>query len=251
MLEIKNTNKYDMFELIESNRPIDWAKIDRMRKAIKVKSLMESYQIIVNSKKIGIKRYNTNGKKYPIVDGQHRFISCKLEGVEIYYQINDNITLDDIPIAANLQDSWKLQDFLHHYATAGISEYKAFNGYMHKNGFPASSTLIILCGNRGRYVSSKLKAGELEITRNWTFANNFAAAVNEMGEYVNFSKHARFLEAFVEVFSHDDYDHKRMMTKLEFMAGRVRRCPDMKQHLDQLEKVYNYKSRDKTKFNKE
>ena len=69
MLEIKNTNKYDMFELIESNRPIDWAKIDRMRKAIKVKSLMESYQIIVNSKKIGIKRYNTNGKKYPIVDG--------------------------------------------------------------------------------------------------------------------------------------------------------------------------------------
>ena len=250
-MRIYETSNYDQFELIKENRPIDWAKIGRMRKAIKTKSLMESYQIIVNSKEAGKERYNTEGKKYPIIDGQHRFISCKLEGKKVYYQVNDNINLDDIPIAANLQDSWKLQDFLHHYATAGISEYKAFNGYMHKNGFPASTTLTILCGNRGRYVSSKLKAGELEITRNWTFANNFAAAVDEMGEYISFSKHARFLEAFVEVFSHDDYDHKRMMTKLEFMSGRMRRCSDMKQHLDQLEKVYNYKSRDKIKLNKE
>ena len=250
-MRIYETSNYDQFELIKENRPIDWSKIGRMRKAIKTKSLMESYQIIVNSKEAGKERYNTEGKKYPIIDGQHRFISCKLEGKKVYYQVNDNINLDDIPIAANLQDSWKLQDFLHHYATAGISEYKAFNGYMHKNGFPASTTLTILCGNRGRYVSSKLKAGELEITRNWTFANNFAAAVDEMGEYISFSKHARFLEAFVEVFSHDDYDHKRMMTKLEFMSGRMRRCSDMKQHLDQLEKVYNYKSRDKIKLNKE
>jgi hypothetical protein len=250
-MRIYETSNYDLFELIESNRPVKWVKVGHMREKIREKNLTSAYVIIVNSKEAGKERYNTDGTKFPIVDGQHRFLSCQLEGKKLYYMINDDITLDDIPQAASMQDSWNLHDYLHHYSTRGISSYKAFSGYMHKNGFPASTTLVILCGNRGQYVSSKLKSGELEITRDWAFANDFADAVSDLGEFINFNKHARFLEAFVEIFSNDEYDHKRMMTKLEFMAGKMRRCPDKEQHLDQLEKVYNYKSRDKIKLNKE
>ena len=34
-MKISETSNYDMFELIKSNRPISWTKIDRMREKIK------------------------------------------------------------------------------------------------------------------------------------------------------------------------------------------------------------------------
>jgi len=119
-MRIYETSNYNMFELIESNRPISWTKIDKMREKIKEKNLTSGYNIIVNSKEVGKERYGTDGKKYPIVDGQHRYISCKLEGQKFFYQVNDDITLDDIPTAASLQHSWKITDYLHHYTTIGV-----------------------------------------------------------------------------------------------------------------------------------
>ena len=148
-MRILQTSNYDMFELIKSNRPINPTKIDKMRERIKNKNLTSGYNIIVNSKEAGKERYGTDGTKYPIVDGQHRYISCQLEGQKFFYQINDDITLDDIPTAASLQHSWKITDYLHHYTTIGVKEYKQFVGYMNRYGFPPSAALIILCGDRG------------------------------------------------------------------------------------------------------
>ena len=49
-MRIIQTSNYDMFELIDSNRPINPTKIDRMRERIKTKNLTSGYHIIVNSK---------------------------------------------------------------------------------------------------------------------------------------------------------------------------------------------------------
>ena len=248
-MRILNTFNYDMFELIKENRPIDWAKIKRMREKIKVKNLTSAYIIIVNSKKAGKERYNTEGEKYPIIDGQHRFISCQLENKKVYYQVNDSISLDDIPSAANMQNPWKLTDYLHHYCSKGVKEYQMFNKYMTDNEFPPSATLIILCGDRGSYVSSQFKHGQMEIIAKWKFAHEFARAIDEVGQFISFNKQARFVEAFLLAFENHEYNHERMMKKLEYASGHMKKMPDKRLHLEQLEWVYNYKSRSKVRLN--
>ena len=248
-MRIYETSKYDMFELIESNRPISWTKIDKMRERIKHKNLTSGYNIIVNSKEAGKKRYGTDGKKYPIVDGQHRYISCKLEGEKFFYQINDDITLDDIPTAASLQHSWKITDYLHHYTTIGMHEYKMFVGYMNRYGFPPSAALIVLCGDRGSSTLHNLKRGELKVKRSWALANNFGDATDSLGKYITFNKQARFVEAFFVAFANSDYSHDRMVAKLEYLSSKMLRCSDMRAHLEQIEYIYNYNSKDKVKLN--
>ena len=248
-MRIYETSKYDMFELIESNRPISWTKIDKMRERIKHKNLTSGYNIIVNSKEAGKERYGTNGEKYPIVDGQHRYISCKLEGEKFFYQINDDITLDDIPTAASLQHSWKITDYLHHYTTIGMHEYKMFVGYMNRYGFPPSAALIVLCGDRGSSTLHNLKRGELKVKRSWALANNFGDATDSLGKYVTFNKQARFVEAFFVAFANSDYSHDRMLAKLEYLSNKMLRCSDMRAHLEQIEYIYNYNSKDKVKLN--
>ena len=60
-MKAQETSNYDLFELIDSNRPISWTKVERMRERIKHKNLTSGYNIIVNSKEAGKKRYGTDG----------------------------------------------------------------------------------------------------------------------------------------------------------------------------------------------
>ena len=256
-MKISETSNYDMFELIESNRPISWTKIDKMRERIKHKNLTSGYNIIVNSKEAGKERYGTDGKRYPIVDGQHRYISCKLEGQKFFYQINDDIELDDIPTAASLQHSWILIDYLHHYSTVGIHAYKQFVGYMNKNEFPPSTTLIILCGGRGVYFKTAFEQGEMKCSQSWLKAEAFAEAVNGTDTkkgvvfYLKYARNSRFVEAFWVLFRHKEYDHPRMMAKLEYLASTMQKCPDKSGFLRELSRVYNYNTRSKLRFYEE
>ena len=247
-MRVHETKNYNSFELISENRPVDYRKVERMRKQIAKKNLTSSYIINVNSKEVSATRYGMDGTKFAVVDGQHRFISCKLENKKIYYLVNDELTLDDIPKAASLQNSWKITDYLHHYAQRGFEEYKAFNGYMTKNQFPPSTTMMILSGSRGTYISTHLKNGELKCTTPWKLANDFADGIDDMSLHVKFSRNARFLEAFWTMFKHKQYKHPKMMAKMEYMSTQVKKCADRESFLEVLSYVYNYNSRNKVRF---
>jgi len=247
-MRVYETKDYNTFQLISENRPVDYRKIERMRKQIRKKNLISSYIINVNSKKESSNRYGMDGTKYAIVDGQHRFISCKMENKKIYFLVNDELTLDDIPKAASLQNSWKITDYLHHYAERGFDEYKAFNGYMTKNQFPPSTTMMILSGSRGTHISTHLKNGELKCTASWKLANDFADGIDEMSHHVKFARNARFIEAFWTMFKHKQYKHPKMMAKMEYMSTQVKKCADRESFLEVLSYVYNYNSRTKVRF---
>ena len=247
---VKSTINFDNFSLIKANRPVDWGKIAVLRKEIKRKNLTKEYPVNVNSKSASKKRYGLDGTKIGVVDGQHRYISCKLESIPMYYQVVDTLTLDDIPRAAAVQSSWKMKDFIHHHAVEGKQQYMLFRSYMERNNFAPSSTLTILCGDRSKHTVNRLKNGELNITRHWAEANAFADAIGELGEFISFNKQARFLEAYNICFQNKEFNHSRMITKLEYLSSRMKRMTDTYSHLEQLESVYNFNTKNnKVKLN--
>lgn len=247
-MKIQHSINYGQFEIIKSNRPIDWRKVARMREGIKEKNLSKAYLIVVNSKSKSNERYHTNGSTYGIVDGQHRFVSLKLEKRKIYFIVNDDVSLMDIPKAAALQSTWRMTDYIHHYCAIGYKNYQLFQSYMDNNKFPPSATMLILCGDRGHTALNSLKNGELKFKRNWSSAADFSDAIDEIGEYIKFNKQARFLEAYVSVFDNDKYDHDKMIGKMKYLWSKIRKCTDKHDHLRQLQYLYNYKSREKVRF---
>jgi hypothetical protein len=103
---------------------------------------------------------------------------------------------------------------------------------MNRYEFPPSAALIILCGDRGSATLHELKRGELKINRPWTSANKFGDQTDSLGKYITFNKQARFVEAFLVASSNSEYNHERMLA-----------------HLEQIEYIYNYNSKDKVKLN--
>ena len=248
-MKILNTTNFNDFSLIESNRPPNWSRVANLRKEVKRKNLTKVYQVVVNSKAASKRRYGLDGTKMAIVDGQHRFLSCKLEGIKMYYQIADSVTLNDIPRAAAMQQSWKLTDYIHHYATNGKQQYMLLRSYMERNNFSPCTTVTILCGDRSTHVTDSLKNGELKISRNWTVSNRFAEAINELAKFIPFNKQARFVEAYLMCFLNKEFSHTKMITKLEYLSSRINKMSDTYSHLEQLENLYNFNSTDKVKLN--
>lgn len=252
MYRVYQTLKYNEFGLIKSNRPINPKKVDKMRASINLKNLSRAYPIVVNSKEVSKRRYGLDGNTFAIIDGQHRFTSLSLEGQKIFYNINDEIDLRDIPKAAALQDSWKLTDYIHSYAVSDedLYSYKALKGYMESNNFPPSSTLVILCGSRDKYVLNQVRNGELEIVRDWKESNEIASNIEDMSKYIAFARNARFIEAYVQAYDTTGFKHNHMMTKLDYLGNKFRRCASTSDFLEQIDFIYNYKSRRPLKLTK-
>ena len=248
-MSILNTTNFNDFSLIDSNRPPDWNKVEALRKELRRKNLTKEYPLVMNSKAASKRRYGLDGTKIGVVDGQHRFLSCKLEGIRMYYQVSDNVTLDDIPRAAAMQKSWKMTDYIHHHATNGKQPYMLLRSYMERNNFSPCTAVTILCGDRSTHVTNKLKNGEMKISRNWTVANRFAEAINELHDFIPFNKQARFVEAYLMCFTNKKFSHTKMITKLEYLSSRVKKMSDTYSHLEQLDNLYNFNSTDKVKLN--
>ena len=124
--------KYGAFTLITENRPVNWKRVDWLRKQLKKNDMLKQYDILCNSKETSMKRYSScDGTGMGIIDGQHRFLAAKLENLTVYYTIDDSVTLDDVSKASAFQRPWILTDHLHKYKNRGHVEYKKFAGYQY------------------------------------------------------------------------------------------------------------------------
>lgn len=248
------TTNYSMFNIILENRPISPKKLIKLKKAIQEKNLLKQFPILVNSKAVSKARYqSSDGNTLGIIDGQHRFIIAQQLGLPIYYEIDDDIHLDDVARATSVVDKWSLSDHLHKYVAQGKTQYKAFSGYVSRSGFPISMCQLILAGGRGGYQSEQFQNGDLEC-RNWKLANKFEEAVNGtddkagVQDYLGFAKKSAFLNALWTMFKNPAFDLNNMMSKLEYSASTVRNCPTRLLFLKELSRLYNYNSRGKIKF---
>ena len=247
--------KYGAFTLITENRPVNWKRVDWLRKQLKKNDMLKQYDILCNSKETSMKRYSScDGTGMGIIDGQHRFLAAKLENLTVYYTIDDSVTLDDVSKASAFQRPWILTDHLHKYKNRGHVEYKKFAGYMSRTGFPVSVCSIILCGGRGSYFKTAFEQGEMKCVKSWAKAESLADALlgtdTKKGviSYLKYARNARFVEAFWVMFKHKEYDHSRMMAKLEYLASTMQKCPDKAGFLKELSRVYNYNTRNKVRF---
>jgi len=251
----KATTNYNAFQLILENRPIKPKKLITLKKKMENNPhLFKVKPILCNSKEASKDRYaSCDGLGLGIIDGQHRFTVGQQLGRKIYYNVDDNIHLDDVSEATSETTPWSLPDFLHKFCMQGRIQYKAFSGYLSKTGFPISVCQVILQGGRGKYQTIQFQTGDLEC-KNWKLANNFEEAINGTDDkagvcdYLGFARKSSFLNAFWLMFKNPLFDINRMMNKLEYGASTVRNCPDKPLFLRELSRLYNYNSRDKVKF---
>ena len=251
MANIKKTKDYDKFVFIDFNRDIDKGLQSNLNKSFDVVSpRLDLFPIIV---KPLMKQYADAAYpdgKHEIWNGQHRFTVAKQKDAYIHYIIDEEDTLQPEHLAhLQVGKMWNLDNYLKKYCVlankfgSGIyDDYKIYDGFKRRSGWSHNNVIALLVGNTKGAVAA-FKEGHFKIERSIAEANDIIDMISDFGSYFAHYKSRSFVTGMIKIITKvEEYDHKRMMTKMEYLSEKLVKCPDATTYVLLLEKLYNFKS---------
>jgi hypothetical protein len=101
----------------------------------------------------------------------------------------------------------------------------------------SASTALLLFGQQ---TMKSLREGTLH-ANDLLMAEELARALTDVRQYVKFAKFNRFADAFMRIYTHPDYEHKRMLIKLRQRKDEIKKLATVEDHMRMLEDIYNHK----------
>lgn len=231
---ILQTKNYGMFKFDPLNRPVRQDKLDRLHDSIQAKNLLHLFPIVV-----------THG--FVVIDGQHRLKVAETIGIPIYYIVSRQMVIEDAALVSANTDGWNSQDYLGHWCRLGLPDYLELRDFWDTKKWLSLSRAMALChkGVQGRapqnrslfheFIDGRYKANNLaQADRVCTMALNFKS-------WVTFWKESPFLSALRNLDSNTDYDHARMMSKMQTQSIKLVRCSNATDYITVMSAIYNYR----------
>lgn len=228
--QIKSTRNYAQFKLLNANRAVDDAHVDRL-----IKSMKENYlpiPIYVN-------------EHLEIIDGQHRYEAIRQLGLELYYIISEGADISAVQKLNTNSKNWTSSDFLDSYIKLGKQEYINFKKYMDTFGFDITTCAVILMGNVGnKRLSEILKSGSIKL-RDLEDAYKFGYELKRVKTYYQNYRRRSFVFAIIALLKSDEFIFEDFIHKLSMQGGALKDCTSTSTYIDLIEEIYNYRRSDK------
>lgn len=232
------TTKYKNFTFLSGNRPISQWHVQEIVTSFQANpALIELRPILVN-------------EDMGVIDGQHRLKALEFLKLPVPYIKSPGLTIQTAQIMNALQRPWKLIDFANSYAESGNNNYQLFLRYLHDYAPLTSSVLIRYLGNKGVYGkqgshNQNFKNGKFVFPQAEE-ADQKLGRLRDAGEHVPFWYQEPFAMAFRIMMNIKGYDHDQFLAALP--RTKVLQEPRTLDQLRELERVYNYKKSDITRF---
>lgn len=224
---IYKTKDYSMFKWVSGNRKPNKKNYSKLVKSMKEEQLI--IPICVN-------------EKMQIIDGQHRYLSCKDLGLPVYYYIVNDYGINQVKRANIVSSNWRKEDYLHMFIEENNEIYKEFNSIIENYDITISSLLKIFAIIQEKNIvtmSYDFENGSLNLSGK-SFVIDFLMALEDF----NFFKHYKssmFLSAFIKLYFKDEYEHERMKSKLINYKHVLTKKNSMDEYLSVLcNKIYSY-----------
>jgi hypothetical protein len=219
---------YSKFNLNEFNREPGHYK--KVLESIKANDYTQYQPILVD-------------KHMNIVDGQNRFLACKELGLPIYFIVSKNIHIFAAADINQASKNWSMQDYVQHYSKRGKESYTKMLDLCARYG-----QRISVIAQFGKIVDNAKSHTENVKKGNFTFREDidveaFFEHLATFQKYYKFSTNERFVKALLKMYMHPDYKTDVMAKKLRIVSGIVHDQPRVDMMLDELVKLYNYKSK--------
>jgi len=241
---IFSTTDYAMFKLLKKqNRSLKEGHVLKIMKSVRKKNLLLDFPIIVS-------------KDFHILDGQHRYETCKRLEIPVYYVISDTMTIDDIPIINSIYFGWKLEDYLSKYLDMDNIHYINFKNFMDKySEFNVGTCIKLICGydygGGGGVVvgagvancspSKKFKLGEFVYPSNDNFAHKKVRMIKSFSPYTPVT--GTFISAVVSLMKITGYDHDRMLKSLNARPDLLKQAGSVNAYFSMFNELYNHRIR--------
>lgn len=197
-----------------------------------------------------------------ILDGQHSFTALKELGIldakisyTMYYtSCNDHSMCT---LLNNNNKSWDANDYLESFVSIGNENYIWFKEFREKYNLNHQTAIVATFNtsvggdnkfnfifNSGNMVISVEEKENAIRVGEWL--NDIKNLINKKDSKI--TKARIFQKAFIKIAYDKNYNHNRMLKKVESYTDRIYHCSTEKAYVKMLNDVYNFKDKNKINF---
>lgn len=227
---VKATTNFGAFRFDPRNRPINENHVEKLYDAIQKNNLLHAFPVVVD-------------RDMTVLDGQHRIKAAEALGVPVYYIQTHKATIQDIASTNAAILRWRLEDQLNHWCRSEYPEYLKLEAFWVRHPWLSLNLAVKLCYRgdvvglhhnfaTGQYICNNTSSAERVVRMLFDF--------KEAG--IEFWSHKSFVSAIANLADNVDYDHDKMMTKLEYLSTKMVKCPDARSYIEMINDIYNYRN---------
>jgi hypothetical protein len=232
--KILNTTNYRQFKFLKGNRVIVKSKINKLKKSYESGlNLFEYCPVLVNQDNY-------------IIDGQHRFETCKELKLPVYYMVVKNITLLQIAQLNSAANKWSIGDFFNCFIESGNKDYKTLQFFKEKYNIGLGSAVALLMYGSvvdGGSGAEQFKSGNFSV-KHQEKAEKIMKAVFDYQDIVadGVLNNKHFIRAIQILLQSNLYSHKTVVEKIKAVKLKVENKKSYKDFIYQIEALYNTKN---------
>lgn len=192
-------------------------------------------------------------QKGNIIDGQHRFVACKMLNLPVKYTIADaGYKPSDMLEMNNNGSGWVAGDYAEYHAKQGNPNYEIFLKY--KQQFPEIKDGVLCSILENKYTlkdrdkSSMTKRGFQTGTFVVMYENRAKTLLTHLKEISTFYKgwnRRAFVYALIHLSNCKDFSWDKFMAKLQIRHVNLYDYPKAEDFVKVLVDIYNYRERKK------
>ena len=250
------TKDYNLFKYVHGNRDINEGNVNAIAHQIRLRG--QQVPILVN-------------EKYEVIDGQHRLEACKQLDKFVTYIVRKGANIHDVISTNIVGKKWSMNDYINRYASEGNDNYlklKKFLVRSKQEGFSASTALTIARGSGARinyimYADGKLRmqgSNVVSVQKLYNAGDDIKLGKFMMGDeeqaykrmelvlkfkHFDFYNKKHFVTALFQAMRVEDFDVKTLLHHAQKYPSRFTNEPDTKSFVAMIERVYNYRNRNK------
>jgi len=223
---MEQTINYDQFKSITANREVNNGHVNKLVKAIGKKNLLHLNPILCN-------------EKMEVIDGQHRLEAARILKLPIWYNMDSNVSEDDIASINSNSKNWSQLDYINYYTIKKKPGFDKLSSFMSEYPLIKTSTILTLLSLDGFRDSKALYNGHVNVG-NYHIAVKVAETLKFFRNYFEHAYDSKFVLALDKLMSHPDYNFDKLKNQVEMQPRSLVRCIDKKQYLEMLLDIYNY-----------
>ena len=241
-LQIQSTRDLSVFKILEGNRNINLANVERLVKSIEENGFLQM-PIIVN-------------ENYEVIDGQHRLMAAtKLNSIIYYHKVNNYDLKTAITLNRN-QSNWSIADYIRSYCDLGYKDYIKLQEFSEANkdfGLMICAELTSLDNNRQMYAKGNNENADLVRKGNYKFDPNnkaeyiFNAAI-KIKTVIPDVMLVAYLRCLNKCINNPEFNLNQFVKKATTFPDQHRRSSTVSVIMANIEHIYNFRNQGKTRI---
>jgi uncharacterized protein YneF (UPF0154 family) len=231
--QIYTTTDYKKFKGVSGNRIVDEVKVRRLMKSMQKDGWLSTMMVIVN-------------ESMQIIDGQHKYLAARATKTPILYVIVNGTGLREVIKSNQGASNWKIKDHIPSQIALGNKSFILLDKLMRE--FPELT--ISICQmmltqstknpSREDVENGMWKIGDYNLAVLWS-----QNLVSLKPYFKKGYKNTIFVRAMIDLLNKPNFNFQEFHHKVTLRPTMLQRCGTIKQYIEMVEEIYNYKRADK------